>query len=165
MDGEQLRRGLPYWRPRSDVVVGEGAGGLMTPVTGEEYVADLALDFPYPLLVVAANSLGVINQALQTLITAATFRKDYPWPASYSTTPVPTPMRTVTPVDALNRPELAARCVHPVLAPHASQAEASTGMSIAFPGRINTNVSERRDQTPTCAHGRRKEADYSTTRG
>ncbi|MCA9186735.1 MAG: AAA family ATPase, partial [Planctomycetales bacterium] len=40
----------------------------------EIYVADLAYELGYPLLVVAANELGVINQTLQTLITAATFR-------------------------------------------------------------------------------------------
>jgi len=34
----------------------------------------LAYDFGYPLIVVAPNVLGVINQTLQTLITAATFR-------------------------------------------------------------------------------------------
>ena len=41
---------------------------------GDEFVADLAYDFGYPLIVVAPNVLGVINQTLQTLITAATFR-------------------------------------------------------------------------------------------
>lgn len=45
----------------------------MSPI-GDEYVADLAADFGYPLLIVAANRLGAINHTLQTLIAAASFR-------------------------------------------------------------------------------------------
>jgi dethiobiotin synthetase len=41
-------------------------------------VADLAYDFGFPLVVMARNGLGAINQVLQTLITAATFRDGLP---------------------------------------------------------------------------------------
>jgi dethiobiotin synthetase len=54
-------------------VLVEGAGGLMSPLSDEDYVADLAYEFGYPLVIVAANQLGVINQTLQTLIAAAAF--------------------------------------------------------------------------------------------
>jgi dethiobiotin synthetase len=74
LDAARLRRGLDVWLERSDVVVIEGAGGLMSPLGEDEYVADLAYEFRFPLLVVARNQLGVINHVLQTLITAATFR-------------------------------------------------------------------------------------------
>ena len=47
----------------------------MSPISDEDYVADLAYEFRFPLLVVAPNVLGVINQTLQTLITATTFRE------------------------------------------------------------------------------------------
>ena len=67
--------GLDYWLDRSDVVLVEGAGGLMSPLADDEYVADLALDFGWPLVVVAPNRIGAINQVLQTLIVAATFRE------------------------------------------------------------------------------------------
>ena len=50
----------------------------MSPVTEDEFVADLAADLGYPLIVVAPNVLGVINQTLQTLITAACFRDGLP---------------------------------------------------------------------------------------
>jgi dethiobiotin synthetase len=73
-----LRRGLDVWRERSDVVIVEGAGGLMSPLGDDEFVADLAYDLGFPLLVVAANRLGAINHVLQTLITAATFRDGLP---------------------------------------------------------------------------------------
>ncbi len=69
-----LRQGLEAWEGHCDIVVIEGAGGLMCPVSEDEFVADLALDFGYPMIVVAPNVLGVINQTLQTLITAACYR-------------------------------------------------------------------------------------------
>ena len=74
LDAALLRRGLDVWLDRSDVVLIEGAGGLLSPLGQEEFVADLAYDLGFPLLVVARNCLGVINQVLQTLVTAATFR-------------------------------------------------------------------------------------------
>ncbi len=75
LDAQLLRHGLDVWLERSDVVVIEGAGGLMAPLGIEEFVADVAYDFGFPLVVVADNRLGVINHVLQTLITAATFRE------------------------------------------------------------------------------------------
>src|SRR5690349_17439648 len=69
---ELLRGGLDYWRERSDVLVVEGAGGLMSPMSTDNYVADLAADFGFPLIVVADNSLGTIHRTLSTLVVAAT---------------------------------------------------------------------------------------------
>jgi dethiobiotin synthetase len=74
LDPALLRSGLEVWLDTSDVVLVEGAGGLMSPLGEDEFVADLAHDFGFPLLIVAGNRLGVINHVLQTLITAATFR-------------------------------------------------------------------------------------------
>jgi dethiobiotin synthetase len=74
IDADLLRSGLEVWKHRSDIVLVEGAGGLMSPLGDEDYVADLAFDCGFPLIVVAPNVLGVINQTLQTLITAAVFR-------------------------------------------------------------------------------------------
>lgn len=75
IDSELLRSGLDPWRDGYDVVVVEGAGGLMSPLSDVDYVADLANEFQLPLVVVARNSLGTINQTLQTLIAAATYRE------------------------------------------------------------------------------------------
>jgi dethiobiotin synthetase len=47
---------------------------LLSPLSPQEYVADLAYDLGLPLLIVARNRIGVINQTLQTLAVAATFR-------------------------------------------------------------------------------------------
>ena len=74
VDAELLRTGVEYWTDRCDVIVVEGAGGLMSPMAEDDFVADVAFDLGYPLIVVAPNRLGVINQTLQTLITASVFR-------------------------------------------------------------------------------------------
>jgi dethiobiotin synthetase len=78
VDAKLLRTGLSYWQDNYDFVVVEGIGGLMSPVSDEDYVADLAYEFGYPLLLVASNELGCINQTLQTLITAAAFEDGLP---------------------------------------------------------------------------------------
>ncbi|HJN10167.1 MAG: dethiobiotin synthase [Pirellulaceae bacterium] len=115
VDTELLRTGLEYWRNRSDIVIVEGVGGLMSPISLDDYVADLAAEFGFPLIVVASNALGVINQTLQTLITAATFRDGLDVAGivlNQSVAP-----ETADDVSlASNRRELEQRCVPPVVA-------------------------------------------------
>ncbi|MBL9095185.1 MAG: dethiobiotin synthase [Planctomycetaceae bacterium] len=67
LDLELLRLGLDYWRPRSDVIVVEGAGGLFSPLGDDLLNVDLALAWGFPLVVVAANKLGAIHATLATL--------------------------------------------------------------------------------------------------
>lgn len=74
LDTELMRNGAEVWADECDILIVEGAGGLMSPISDDEYIADIAYDLGYPLIVVAPNVLGVINQTLQTLITAACFR-------------------------------------------------------------------------------------------
>ncbi|MBN1590748.1 MAG: dethiobiotin synthase [Pirellulales bacterium] len=74
LDADLLQQGIEPWRAASDFVLVEGAGGLMSPLGDDLYVADLALRFGYPLVVVTRNTLGTINQTLQTLLAAAHFR-------------------------------------------------------------------------------------------
>lgn len=78
LDVNLASKALGAWTPHCDIVVVEGAGGLMSPIDEEEYVADLAFDFGYPLVVVAKNVVGAINQTLQTLIAASNFRDGLP---------------------------------------------------------------------------------------
>jgi len=75
LDAPLLRTGLDYWRPSAEIILVEGAGGLMSPLGDDDYVADLAADFGFPLIIVARNALGTINATLQTLIAAAAFRR------------------------------------------------------------------------------------------
>lgn len=74
IDAGLLRRGAWAWQNECDILLVEGAGGLMSPVAAEEFVADLAYDLGFPVVVVVRNALGAINQTLQTLIAAAAFR-------------------------------------------------------------------------------------------
>ena len=74
IDTELLRNGISVWYENCDIVVVEGSGGLMSPVSDEEYTADLVFDFGYPMVLITPNVLGTINQTLQTLITASCFR-------------------------------------------------------------------------------------------
>lgn len=70
VDEQLLRDGLQPWLAACEFVLVEGAGGLMSPLGDATYNADLAAEFGLPLVVVAANELGVINQVLQTVVTA-----------------------------------------------------------------------------------------------
>lgn len=113
LDARLLRTGLEVWRKQSEIVLVEGAGGLMAPMGDKEYVADLAWEFGFPLVVVARNGLGTINHTLQTLITATTFRDGLDVAGIVLNHP-----RRLRDDASLttNRQELAARCVPPILA-------------------------------------------------
>ena len=96
------------------MILVEGAGGLMSPLGDDEYVADVAYDFGFPLVVVARNVLGTINATLQTLITAAAFRDGLTIAGVVLNNPAPPSADDAS--LATNRAELAARCGPPLLA-------------------------------------------------
>lgn len=114
IDTELLRSGAEVWHGHCDILLIEGAGGLMSPMSDELYVADLAEDFGYPLIVVAPNTLGVINQTLQTLITAAAYADGLEVAGVVLNDVQPTD--TNDPSTASNFNELTGRCVPPILA-------------------------------------------------
>jgi dethiobiotin synthetase len=53
-----------------DLVVVEGAGGLMVPLRGGYLISDLARQLGLPLLVVSRATLGTINHTLLTIMAA-----------------------------------------------------------------------------------------------
>ncbi|MBI2825324.1 MAG: dethiobiotin synthase [Planctomycetia bacterium] len=122
---ELLRTGLDYWRTTSDVVVVEGAGGLLSPLSDDEYVADLAADFGYPLVVISDNSIGTIHRTLATLVVAATFRDGLSVAGVILNQPRPD--RADASVDS-NLSELRARSVPPVLGQVTWQGELPPGI-------------------------------------
>jgi dethiobiotin synthetase len=67
VDPGLLRRGIDWWIDRVDIVIVEGAGGLLSPLTETETLADLARDLGFPMVIVARLSLGTINHSLLTL--------------------------------------------------------------------------------------------------
>jgi dethiobiotin synthetase len=56
----------PYRDPRRSVLV-EGAGGWLVPMADGRTMADLAVTFGLPVLVVIANKLGCLNHTLLTV--------------------------------------------------------------------------------------------------
>ena len=114
IDADLLRSGLDYWRPGCEIVIVEGAGGLMSPLGDEEYVADLARDLGFPLIVVSRNILGTINATLQTLITASAYRGGLEVAGLVLNHPAPPSAGDIS--LTTNRAELAARCTVPLLA-------------------------------------------------
>jgi dethiobiotin synthetase len=125
LDPRLLRQGIEYWRERSEIVLVEGAGGLMSPLGESEYVADLAEDFGFPLVVVSRNALGTINQTLQTLIVASVFHEGLPIAGVVLNNPT-APSGDDASLSE-NYRELAARCEPPILAEVAWKGEQIDG--------------------------------------
>jgi dethiobiotin synthetase len=75
----------------ADVVIVEGVGGLLVPLTPDYDVRDLARDVGLPLVVAARPALGTINHTRLTLEAARAAALDVravvltPWPAEPST--------------------------------------------------------------------------------
>lgn len=74
VDEKLLRSGLDVWRDRVDLLLIEGAGGLLCPLTETKTMADLAAGFGVPLLIIARPGLGTINHTLLTIQVARSHR-------------------------------------------------------------------------------------------
>ncbi len=108
-----MRGGLDYWRACSDIVLVEGAGGLLSPLGENDCVADLARDFGFPLLIVARNALGTINHTLLTLHAAQTLHGGLKVAGIVLSHPAPPGN---DPSTKCNRREIESRSTVPVLA-------------------------------------------------
>jgi dethiobiotin synthetase len=64
---EPLCNGASWWHGRVEILLVEGVGGLLCPLTDRETIADFAAALKYPLLVVARLGLGTINHSLLTV--------------------------------------------------------------------------------------------------
>ncbi len=64
---ERIKKTYKELSLKYDLIVTEGAGGLMVPIREDYYYLDLALELRLPVVVVALNRLGVINHTLLTL--------------------------------------------------------------------------------------------------
>ncbi|MFV0446417.1 MAG: dethiobiotin synthase [Planctomycetaceae bacterium] len=67
VDWDRILSGAAAWQAECDMLLVEGAGGWHCPLTDKLTFADLAQALGFPVLVVAANRLGVINHTLLTL--------------------------------------------------------------------------------------------------
>jgi dethiobiotin synthetase len=66
-DKRRVQKGLEKLRACHDIVLVEGAGGLMVPLTDKYYNADLIADLKAEVIVVARLGLGTINHTLLTI--------------------------------------------------------------------------------------------------
>ncbi|MBL6704551.1 MAG: dethiobiotin synthase [Planctomycetaceae bacterium] len=66
-DLSAMQNSLLGWQTRADIVVVEGVGGLLCPLTAHQSVADFAVWVGFPLLIVARLGLGTINHTLLTI--------------------------------------------------------------------------------------------------
>lgn len=67
VDDRLLRDGAACWAGRADLLVVEGAGGWLSPLSDQSLVADIAAALRYPIVVVARAGLGTINHTLLTI--------------------------------------------------------------------------------------------------
>jgi dethiobiotin synthetase len=67
VDLEAIRAAYAELARRHELMLIEGAGGVLVPVAGDALMIDLAAEFDAPLVVVTRASLGTINHTLLTL--------------------------------------------------------------------------------------------------
>ena len=67
VDEQLLSTGAKWWRGRCDVLIVEGAGGALSPLGWRTTVLDVASELGYPVVLVAAHRLGMMNHVLLTL--------------------------------------------------------------------------------------------------
>lgn len=71
IDINHIRRCYHKLLAEHDLVLVEGAGGLLAPLTGELTMLDMAVALDLPLFIVARNVLGVINHTTLTVAAAS----------------------------------------------------------------------------------------------
>ncbi len=67
VDIEAIRLALDELTNRHELVLCEGSGGALTPLSCDLLISDLASQLGLPAIVVVANKLGCINHALMTI--------------------------------------------------------------------------------------------------
>ena len=67
VDSQLLRTGIDAFRSQCELMIVEGAGGILCPLSDDTTVLDLAVDLQCDVVVVAANKLGVVNHTLLTV--------------------------------------------------------------------------------------------------
>jgi len=60
-------RSLAAWSERAEIVVVEGVGGLLCPISADATVADLAIALDFPVVIVGRRGLGTLNHVLLTV--------------------------------------------------------------------------------------------------
>lgn len=67
VDPQLLLSGAQWWTERCDILLVEGAGGALSPLSTYTTVLDLAAELKYPVILIAEHRLGMMNHILLTL--------------------------------------------------------------------------------------------------
>jgi dethiobiotin synthetase len=67
VDEGLLVTGANWWLGRCELLIVEGAGGALSPISAQQTVLDLAIQFGFPLLLVVADRVGAVNHTLLTI--------------------------------------------------------------------------------------------------
>ncbi|MBX3421455.1 MAG: dethiobiotin synthase [Pirellulaceae bacterium] len=67
VDEEALVSGATWWAGHCDLLVVEGAGGVLSPISASKTVLDLAEQLRLPLILVVASRVGCVNHTLLTV--------------------------------------------------------------------------------------------------
>lgn len=110
VDADLLRNGAAAWQGDVDLLLIEGVGGWLCPLTETDSVADLAAGLGFPILVVARLGLGTINHTLLTV--EAIERRGLPMAGIILNESVPEESNFAA---ETNPAEIAARCAAPIL--------------------------------------------------
>ena len=110
VDDDLLGAGVDWWRPQVDSLIVEGAGGLLSPLSGSQSNADVAAKLGFPLLIVGRLGLGTINHTLLTVAVARQLGLPICGIVLNATSP-----DTDDPSIKSNPQELALRCTVPIL--------------------------------------------------
>ncbi len=72
IDRQPILEFLSGWTARAEVVIAEGAGGFLVPLSDHMTYAEVIADSGFDLVIVAPNILGTINATLLTIEAART---------------------------------------------------------------------------------------------
>jgi len=67
VDFQKIQKAYTELSKKYDIVIVEGIGGLLVPITKDYFVLDLAKDFGLPLIIVSRPGLGTINHTMLTV--------------------------------------------------------------------------------------------------
>lgn len=122
---------LLAWESHAEIVVVEGVGGLLCPLTDEESIADFAQWVGFPLIIVARLGLGTINHTLLTIEAARQRNLDLAGIVLNDAANL-----AATPAGQTNAEELTARTTVPILGIVRSEGQSVCLRDGMTPGRI-----------------------------
>ncbi|MEW6007809.1 MAG: dethiobiotin synthase [bacterium] len=67
IEPDVIKKRFLFLKEKYDIVLVEGTGGLLTPISRKALLIDIAKELSLPILVVSRNKLGTINHSLLTI--------------------------------------------------------------------------------------------------